>query len=306
MTALRYPPAHWRGGGTTYGPLPDHGRANVALVLHTTETVGMPGFNNGDTAPHLVYDTRDRTWHQWADLNRYVGTMKGHSTGHWNCQAIQVEILAYSDQNHCPPNGWWVGELANEHYADLAQLYAWLMAEGMVRDDLHAEPPGGWLYGTSSPHRLNQQQFDLFSGLTAHGGVGGNTHWDTGVLDLETIWLIAHDGELPPPVEPPPDQEAGTPMWPMYYTDGFNSPSGNGRTAWRDNVKVLQHLVNRAGGSVDEDGLLGNSTLAEIGQVTGMNIEQTVTGDHANALADLVPGGGDAVPHTHEAVTTID
>lgn len=304
MSATVYPPARWHGGATTYGPLPDHGRANVSLVLHTTETVGMPGFNDGDTAPHLVYDTRDRSWHQWADLNRYVGTMKGHSSGHWNCQAIQVEILAYSDKNPCPPNGWWVGELANEHYADLAQLYAWLIDEGLTGMDLHAEPVGGWLYGTSSPYRLNQQAFDLLQGLTAHGGVGGNTHWDTGVLDLTRIWNEATDGSTLPPVPIPPPSQEGTPMWPMFYTDGFSNPSGSGRSEWRENVKVLQHLVNRAGGAVDEDGLLGNATLVEIGHLTGMTVDQTVTGDHANALTDLLPQGG-MVPHSHEAVTTI-
>ena len=195
--SVRYPPAVWNGRATAYGSNPDHGRVNRSLVLHTTETVGMPGFNNGDTGPHLTYDTRDRTWQQWAEFDRYVGTMKGHSTGHWNCQAIQVEILAYSSRDHCPPNGWWVGELANEHFADLAALYRWLIEMGMVGLDLHAEPPGGWLYGTQSPFRLTQPQFDLLNGLTAHGGVGGNTHWDTGVLDLQRIYDEATQGETP-------------------------------------------------------------------------------------------------------------
>lgn len=302
---LRYPKAKWVGGGTAYGSLPDHGRTNLALVLHTTETVGMPGFNDGDTAPHLVYDTRDGSWTQWVELDRYCGTMSGHSSGHWNCQAIQVEILAYSDGNLCPPNGWWVGELANEHMADLAELYAWLMGEGLVRSDLHEEPVGGWLYGTGSPYRLNQQAFDLFSGLTAHGGVGGNTHWDTGVLPLADIWAAAHDGPIPipPPTNPPTE---GQPMWPMHYSDGFDSPSGDGRTEWRDNVKVLQRLVNEAGGSVSVDGKLGNSTLSEIELLTDLDTGSTVTGDHANALYDLQPtGGGGVAPHTHEATTTI-
>ena len=302
----RYPAATWRGGATTYGPNPAHGRVSLALILHTTETVGMPSFGGGDTAPHLVYDPRDRTWQQWADFDRYVGTMKGHSTGHWNCQAIQVECLAYSDRNAAGSSGTWVGDFNSDHYQDLAQLYAWLISEGLVGTGLHAEPDGGWLYGTSSPHRMNQQTFDLFTGLSAHGGVGGNTHWDTGVLSLETIWALATDGDVPPPTEPPPPPGKGSPMWPMYYSDGFNSPSGNGRTEWRENVKVLQHLVNRAGGSVDEDGLLGNGTLNEIQDLTGLTVDQAVGGVHANALIDLVPtGDGSAVPHRHHAITTI-
>lgn len=299
----RYPAARWVGGATTYGPNPDHGRTRLALVLHTTETVGMPGFGNGDVAPHLTYDPRDRTWQQWADFNRYVGTMKGHSGGHSNCQAIQVECLAYSDRNQAGANGTWVGDFTSDHYQDLAQLFAWLISEGLVWDDVTPTPDGGWLYGTGSPYRMNQQTFDLFSGLTAHGAVGmGNSHWDTGVLDLSMIWALATDGDVPPPTEPePPPTEKGAPMWPMFYSDGFNSPTGNGRTEWRDNVKVLQHLVNRAGGSVDEDGLLGNDTLNEIANVTGLVVDQMVTGTHANALIDLVPtGDGSAVPHSHE------
>ena len=297
----RYPPARWVGGATTYGPNPDHSRTRVSLVLHTTETVGMPGFNHGDTAPHLTYDPRDRTWQQWAEFDRYVGTMKGHSTGHWNCQAIQVECLAYSDRSKTGAHGTWVGDFTTEHYTDLAQLFAWLIDQGLVADDVTPTPDGGWRSGASSPHRMNQATFDLFSGLTAHGAVGGNTHWDTGVLDLETIWAMATGGDVPPPTQPPdrpPDQE-GAPMWPMFYTDGFNTPQGNGRTQWRENVRVLQHLVNRAGGAVDVDGLLGNDTLNEVAAVTGLVVDQMITGTHHNALQDLVPGGGDAVPHSH-------
>lgn len=298
----RYPPATWVGGATTYGPLPDHGKQYVKLVLHTTETRGMPGFSNGDTAPHLVYDPNTRTWTQWADFDRYVGTMKGHSSGHWNCQAIQVEIIAYSDRNAAQSvGGLWVGDFLPEHYADLAHLYRWLMAEGLTGLDLTPTPPGGWLYGTSSPHRLTPAQYDGLYGLTCHGAVPGNTHWDTGELDLEHLWLLATDSEQPPdPPDPtpPPDQE-GEPMWPMYETDGYNSPSGKGRTAWRENVRVLQGMVNDAGGDVDEDGKLGPGTLAEVQDLTGLVVSNgTVTGAHANALARMgLPGG--YVPHVH-------
>ena len=186
-----YPLAtRWTQPATIYGPLPDHGFTQVALVLHTTETRGMPGFNHGDTAPHYVYDPRDRTWWCWATFDEgYVGTLKGHSTAfHGNCQAFQVEILCYSDQPAAASvGGLWVGDLTADHYADLAQFVAWSRFTHGIDATVTPTPAGGWLYGTSSPHRLTDQQWTAFGGLTAHGAVPGNTHWDTGVLDLQRI-----------------------------------------------------------------------------------------------------------------------
>jgi len=174
---------------TTYGPLPDHGKTNVKLVLHTTETVGMPGFNHGDSAPHYVYNPTTREWTMWAEYeDGYVGTLKGHtSAGHGNCQAFQVEILGYSDPNHSP----WVGDFTNENMEDLAEFYAWAMDRYGIGTDLTPVPDGGWLYGVSSPHRLCEEEWDEFSGLTCHGAVPMNTHYDTGVLDLDYIHSLA-------------------------------------------------------------------------------------------------------------------
>jgi len=133
---------------TTYGPLPDHGKTNVKLVLHTTETVGMPGFNHGDSAPHYVYNPTTREWTMWAEYeDGYVGTLKGHtSAGHGNCQAFQVEILGYSDPNHSP----WVGDFTNENMEDLAEFYAWAMDRYGIGTDL-TPTPGRWTGTGSAP-----------------------------------------------------------------------------------------------------------------------------------------------------------
>jgi hypothetical protein len=191
MRETRWPKATWHGGATTYGPLPDHGAEAIALVLHTTETVGLPSFSNGDTAPHFTYDPRTSTWLQWATLDRYVGTMKGHSSGgHGNCKAIQVEVLAYSSSD-VPAGGTWVGDLTDRDYAELADLFRWLISQRWVGDDCTPTPPDGWRYGASSPWRLTDAQWWEFSGVTAHGAVPRNSHWDTGVLNLERVWAEA-------------------------------------------------------------------------------------------------------------------
>ena len=199
-----------------YGPLPTHGFTAVALVLHTTETRGMPGFGNGDTAPHYVYNPTSREWTMFAEFeDGYVGTMKGHSNGgHSNCKAFQVEILGYSDGNHSP----WVGDFTEENYQDLADFYAWAMDRYGIGDAYTPTPGGGWLYGTSSPHRLTDAAYGELSGLTAHGAVPRNTHWDTGVLDLGLIHDLAMEEHVPgeaPNIDECTDQQRAS--WQKAY-----------------------------------------------------------------------------------------
>ncbi len=179
---------------TIYGPLPDHGKTNVSLVLHTTETTGMPSFNGGDSAPHYVYDPTSRVWTMWAEYeDGYVGTLKGHSSAcHGNCQAFQVEILAYSDSRYHP----WVGEFTDGNYRDLADFYAWARQRYGIGNAVTVQPSEGWRYGTDSPYRMTCSEWDGFSGLTAHGAVPQNTHWDTGVLDLLRIYELSQEDDV--------------------------------------------------------------------------------------------------------------
>lgn len=176
---------------TVYGPLPTHGKTNVALVLHTTETRGMPRYNGGDTAPHYTFDARRLTWHEHASpTSGYVGTLNGHSTGgHGNCQALQVEIIAFSDSIAAAEvGGFWVGDFKDEQYAELARFFAWAQAYHRIGGSVYGPPlPNPWRAGADSPLRLSPDEWDAFTGLTAHGAVPLNTHWDTGVLDLDRI-----------------------------------------------------------------------------------------------------------------------
>jgi len=180
---------------TTYGPLPDHGYTNVKLILHTTETVGMPGFNNGDYAPHYVYAPSTGIWTKWAEYeDGRVGTLKGHETNHANDMAFQVEILGYSDSAHEP----WVGHFTDQNYQDLADFFAWSIGRYGIGTDVTPTPATGWLAGVNATTRGTWDEYVALRGLSAHGFVAGNTHWDTGVLDLQRIRDLAV-GITPPP-----------------------------------------------------------------------------------------------------------
>lgn len=188
-----------RNPATIYGPLPTHGRTKVALVLHTTETRGVPSFNEGDTAPHYTYEPfNGHRFIKFAEpSDGYVGTMKGHTTGgHSNCKAIQLEIVAYTSRaaaQSVDRDDMWVGHFTDEMYQHIAGFYAWCQTMHGVEYNVTPQPADGWLAGTSSPHRMSDAQWEKFSGLTAHGAVPLNTHWDTGELDLQRI----HDQAAP-------------------------------------------------------------------------------------------------------------
>ena len=208
----------WKIRAKTYGPLPTHDRTNVALVLHTTETSRMPSFsgkgNPGDVAPHYAYDLKTRQWTMWAEPeDGYVGTIKGHSTGHYNCKAIQVEMIGYSNGDKGSP---WVGDATEDNYQDLADFYKWTRELHNVGPDLTPTPPGGWKYGVDSPYRLTENEWEKFSGLTGHGAVPKNTHWDPGVLDLKHIYVLSYKEE--PPVSEPSINKLGRDI--LYVREG--------------------------------------------------------------------------------------
>jgi hypothetical protein len=176
---------------TIYGPLPDHGQTDVAVVLHTTETAGMPGYGEGSRAPHYTYSPRFRTFYKHAEpTDGYVGTLRGHTRGgHGNCKAIQLEIIAYSDwpASQIYSTGIFIGDLTDDNYEDLGRWVAWAKEQGGVGNSYTKEPPGGWLAGSGSQYRMTTSTWQHYSGLTVHGAVPLNTHWDTGVLDIERI-----------------------------------------------------------------------------------------------------------------------
>jgi hypothetical protein len=180
----------------TYGTL----WGKVALVYHTTETASWASFDGGRIAPHYEYNPRWREW-RWhnADSSQRVGTMKSSRyTGVLaNEKSIQVEIDCYSDQSKATGDRIWVGDLTDENYADLADFFAWHIEEDYVTLHVYSPPVSGWRYGSNSIYRLGVREWYNFTGLTAHGAVPGQTHWDTGVLDLQRIHDEAKDMLMP-------------------------------------------------------------------------------------------------------------
>jgi len=234
----------------------DHGNTDYALVLHTTETAGMPGFNDGKTGPHQTYSLATRKWVTWAEFeDGRVGTLKGHATNHANDKAYQVEIIGYSDPNHRP----WIGDATDDNYRDLAAFYKWARDRYGIGLDVTPTPKGGWLYGASSPFRMTTSETMRFSGITAHGAIAGNSHWDTGVLDLQRI----HDLSL---------QEE--PDMPTTFTIG---------ETYQLYEEVTWLLYELAGGIIDV-----NANSSQVEPVLGKTDVRLVTEQDFTLIGDLL------------------
>jgi N-acetylmuramoyl-L-alanine amidase len=238
----RYPGAEFLGDGHEWGPLPDRGMTTLGLVYHTTETTGRPSYTNdpkvpGGVSPHLTIDARTGQIWQHASLARRVGAMKGFSeTGiPANDKSFQIEWICYSDKDIADGSSsrLWVGHWTDEMYELAAEVMAWFVVHAGIVLEVHAPPLGkSWLSGSTSSLRMGRDDWFGFRGLTAHGGVPGQTHWDTGVMDLrrirdeaaEMIDATAADFDATDDVAMPRVTDVGAPpgfakMFPLVHGD---------------------------------------------------------------------------------------
>lgn len=203
-TKVRY--GTFRGDGTTYGTLPDKGFGvkDIRLVLHTTETEGMPGYNGGAFAPHWTCDIANFRWYQHAETDRRTGTMLGYSATGINSNeiAVQVEIICYSSKSIAAQSSkrLWVGDFTDKHYRFLADFVAMIRKEmGMALTEAYgpAKDFASFLYGKHDQNEMSHSQWYSSGGiLTGHGAGPHQKHWDTGVLDLHRILKMSLGGNL--------------------------------------------------------------------------------------------------------------
>lgn len=193
--------------GRDYGPLWED--EAWAVVMHTTETPGLPGYRDKTITPNITIDPRRRRVYTHVDLDRRCGALRGSNTVFketgirvpMNEKAIQIELICYSDKRIADQSAsrTWVGDLTDEDLEFIAQVVAWVVKRvGRIGRNVTPQPPSGWRYGLGSKYRGSAKEWDEFSGITAHGWVFGQKHWDTGVLDLvrlnTRVWEII-DGE---------------------------------------------------------------------------------------------------------------
>lgn len=222
--------------GKNYGPR--HHDFPTKLVLHTTETTGVPGYNSGAFAPHYTFNPKTLEWwyHGVPETDR-VGTLVGSSTAgvKTNELSIQVEIICYSAKSIADASSarLYVGDLSNAAKDELARFVDYCRATLNLGPEYTPTPVGGWKYGTTASTRMSKSEWLGLDGFTAHGAVPGNSHYDTGVLDLADIEKRTTEDDMSP------EQEAAV-NWLVTALKSKRSDSAPwGAANWRRYLAVV-------------------------------------------------------------------
>lgn len=196
MAVGRYPKAQWKGDGQSGGGY--DGRP-YRVVLHTTETRGVPGYADGKSAPHLTYMPVTRQWVQHSLLVTASRALRNEAGGVQTnrANALQIEIVCYSAKTIADTvGGLWVGNLPTTAYTDLGQFVVWAGEVFGVKPVWPGRQAFTYAQANTAGFRMTPNEWLSFNGVCGHQHVPENRHWDPGALD----W-----GRLFP--QPPPDDE---------------------------------------------------------------------------------------------------
>ena len=178
---MRYPRAIWKGDGKSGG---SYVNWPYRLVIHTTETAGVPGYGGGKTAPHITYSPASRKFYQHTDFLTAARALRHpFGTPQTNrANTLQLEIVCYSDKRVADqsPSRIWVGELTDGHYQDLADFIGWCGDEFDVKPTWPDKQAFSYSQANATEFRLLDAQWRLFHGVCGHQHVPDNTHWVPG------------------------------------------------------------------------------------------------------------------------------
>ena len=193
MAADRYPPATWKGDGESGGSYLEG--IPWRVVLHTTETEGIPSYGGGSSAPHLTYVPDTGRWYQHTDLGVAARALRNLDGGVQTnrARALQVEIVCYSDRNIAeddPSDRIWVGELTPSHLEPLSEFLRWCSSQYGVHLFWPGQQALSYSQANASGFRMSSAEWEDFSGVCGHQHVPENDHWDPGALDWQTLMEV--------------------------------------------------------------------------------------------------------------------
>lgn len=178
----------WLGNGKSGG---SYTGEPFRVVIHTTETTGLPGYNNGASAPHFTYQPSNRTFYQHTDTDTAARALRNLPGGVQTNRAgaIQVEIVCYSDRDKAAQSAsrLWVGDLGDHHLYDIRKFLEWCFAGYDVTDTWPGRQALSYSQANAPGFRMSFDSWNAFTGVCGHQHVPENTHWDPGALDWSAL-----------------------------------------------------------------------------------------------------------------------
>ena len=192
--AIKWDGAEWLGNGVEGGSFTS---GPFKFVLHTTETRGIPGYNNGRSAPHVTYVPRTRKFVQHTSMHTAARALRNESGGTQTNRdsVIQLEIVCYSQKSVADQfdTGIWVGDLTPEHLDDILTFMHYAAEQFQIPWQWPGKQAFSYAQANAKGFRMTGDEFDNSGGFLAHQHVPENTHWDTGALDW--AYLMSHSPE---------------------------------------------------------------------------------------------------------------
>ncbi len=162
------------------------GRGAWKVVIHTTETRGMPRYSDGALAPHLTFWPARGTVTQHSTLRRPSESVRAFDDD----QIYQIEVICYSAHSVADRvGGLRVGDLTVDHLRPIATFVEWLVGKGVPVQTVW---PGKRALSSSQANaagfRMTSSEFFQWPGLLGHQHTPApNTHWDPGAFPWEKL-----------------------------------------------------------------------------------------------------------------------
>lgn len=253
MPTSRYPKATWLGNGQSGG---SYTSGPWKVVLHTTETSGLPGYENGAYAPHLTYSPLTRAFYQHTSFLTAARALKNEAGGVQTNRdsALQLEIICYSNKYIADTyNRLWVGDLSDENLADIREFLEWAHEWFGVKLEWPGKRALSYSEANAPGFRMSGAEWDSFNGVCAHQHLPENVHWDTGALDwskliLEDILTPEQEARIIAAIEATPVKVWGVKV--QRSADLVGNPTPNG-------ISAIQELADAKTVAVRTEAALG-------------------------------------------------
>jgi hypothetical protein len=171
-----------------------------ALVIHTTETSGWPGYSGGASAPTFTalpdFTNKKLIFRQHFPLNMSARALKnlGGGVNTNTTSVVQIELIGTSDKNG--PGLFWP-EAPDWALKSLADFVKFLNAEwgipmtSTVRWVSYPES-----YGFNASQRLNGSEWLAYRGILGHQHVTENDHGDPGLFPIARLLNFTKEDQL--------------------------------------------------------------------------------------------------------------
>lgn len=176
------------------GPGAWNGSGPWKLLLHTTETKGLPGYSQGKVAPHITWGPNSGKFWQHFRFDRPSEALSTFDDD----MVIQVEMICYSAKwiaDSLTPPGLWVGALTDSHLAQLAGFCRWVMAGLSIPDVWPKRQAFSAGVANAPGFRYSPEVFRAYGGVLGHQHAPyPNDHWDPGAFPWHRFMpLVAPD-----------------------------------------------------------------------------------------------------------------